>query len=102
MRTLTASAASENRLYVRVRRFPVRTPLPPCSRNSDQPEQGRLRIAPLRSRRELGRPTLLLCHGLEEIHQHLLGNVLAQQQSLQNGMVIVEACVNASVLYLFF
>ena len=44
----------------------------------------------------------MLCHGLEEVHQHLLGNVLAEQQSLQNGMVIVESCVNASVLYLFF
>jgi hypothetical protein len=36
-------------------------------------------------------PALVTCDRLEEVHQHLLGNVLAQHQALHHGVVIVEA-----------
>src|SRR5258708_37747681 len=47
-------------------------------------------------------PTLLTCHGLEKVDQHLLGDMLTQHEALDHGMVIVETCINASVLYLCF
>src|SRR6266481_2056945 len=47
-------------------------------------------------------PTLLTCHGLEKVDQHLLGDMLTQHEALDHGMVIVETCINSSVLYLCF
>lgn len=37
----------------------------------------------------------MTCDGLEEVLQHLMGNVLTQHKALHHGMVIVETCINA-------
>ena len=42
----------------------------------------------------------MTCDRLKEVHQHLLSNVLAQHQTLHHRMIIVEACTDASILYL--
>src|SRR5437899_3505323 len=47
-------------------------------------------------------PTLLTCDRLEEVLQHLMGNVLTEHKALDYRMVIVEPCINARIPYLLF
>ncbi len=44
----------------------------------------------------------MISERLEEVPQHLVGNVLTQHKALQHRMVIVKASIYACVLDLFF